>query len=89
MADACDPVASMGDLEARKLFQAEEYHDVCEDAQLCLLVFYLRGCRGLQVPPLLEGISRSSSLLRGKYQKLLRFCSFLTILGILQNTFRP
>ena len=50
MADACDPVASMGDLEARKLFQAEEYHDVCEDAQLRLLVFYLRGCRGLQVP---------------------------------------
>ena len=45
-----DPLNHSSDLEARRLFQAEQYSELADDAELLQLVIYLRGCRGLQVP---------------------------------------
>ena len=36
---------------ARELFASATYQDACEDACLKDVVVYLRGCRGLEVPP--------------------------------------
>ena len=41
-----DPSAS-----AKELFAAATYEDQCSDANLREVIFYLRGCTGLRVPP--------------------------------------
>ena len=37
--------------QAFLLFASEDYNDLCEDADLLTFVFYLRGCKGLRIPP--------------------------------------
>ena len=38
-------------VSARELFAAATYEDDCSDAKLREVIFYLRGCKGLSIPP--------------------------------------
>ena len=53
-----DPPAKSLDQMARTLFKAEQYTELCEEAELLPLVFYLRGCKGLRV---FQGVGRAPS----------------------------
>ena len=46
-----EALPSMSSQEARNLFAAEQFQDMCDDAMLRPFVAYLRGCRGLSIPP--------------------------------------
>ena len=47
-----EALPSMPAQDVRTLFASEQFWDMCEDALMVSFVAYLRGCKGLAIPPL-------------------------------------